>query len=163
MMDDQEELRLKVARQIKEAFANVPRLNSRQVAASNAAFCMIDKQYLGKAWWEIPPDVLWLYSDDWRFMTQRALRFFVPAFMYHMLLNPNRLDSIVDVGLAYLRTPKTITSLTLAEVEAIIAFLEWRLNLYDGVLRHNTRMRDLLETSVLGWMFILDEKKKLAK
>lgn len=163
-MDNQEELRQQLARQIKEAFANVPRLNSRQIAAPNEAFYMIDKQYLSKAWWEIPFDVLWrYYSDHWMFMKPRAVRFFVPAFMYHMLLNPNVLDSIVDYWLGQLGSPKIINSLTIAEVEAIIAFLEWRLTLYDSESRYDKRMREPIEEHTLDWMFILDEKKKSVK
>lgn len=164
-----DELREQVSKQIEEAFSKTPRLKSSKVSVGSMwSSDTIDKAYLGVKWQDLTDDLLHRYSDNLPVFVPRAFRFFLPAYMRKVILDPEwgwtkgytLIFSIAPPNSEHTSVKdnflKKTEAFTESECAAILMFLNAFQKLYieqdDWSDKHLQRVKEAIDSATLFWM-----------
>lgn len=135
-MNEQDELRQRVAKQIEQAFADTPYPDEPICPPTTVwHYEQIEAKFKDYHWRDLPFENLFQYREVLTYLSDTAFRFYLPAYLLAVLLHPEEVDTLLDRIVDHLspsngefpqhdeNISRKAKTLTISEIDAVIAFL----------------------------------------
>lgn len=173
-MNEQDELRQRVAKQIEEAFADTPYPDEPICPPTTVwNYELIEAEFKDHHWKELPFEILFQNRDVLTYLSDTAYRFYLPAYLLAVLLHPEEVDTLLDRMVDHLSPSngkypqhdenilKKAKTLDTSEIDAVIAFL----NAYTALIIDGDERWQLghfwyrVQLAIDFWTTVRDSKK----